>query len=312
MTSTNMKRKVIIIGSGPAGLTAAIYSARANLRPLVFEGIQPGGQLTITTDVENYPGFPDGLMGPDMMDKFRKQAQRFGAECLFQTVDKVDMSKQPFSIWANGQKYESESIIISTGASARLLGLDAEKELMGNGVSACATCDGFFFKDKKVVVVGGGDSAMEEATFLTKFASEVTIIHRRDQFRASKIMVERAIKNPKISIKYNSIVKNIFGTKNSGVESIEIEDVKSKVTSIFNCDGVFMAIGHVPNTKIFNNSLSLDKNGYIKTKPDSTHTNIAGIFACGDVQDSIYKQAVTAAGSGCMAALDAEKWLESH
>ena len=307
-----MKRKVIIIGSGPAGLTAAIYSARANLSPLVFEGIQPGGQLTITTDVENYPGFPDGVMGPDMMDKFRKQAQRFGAECLFQTVEKVDMSKKPFLVWANGEKYESESIIISTGASARLLGLDAEKELMGNGVSACATCDGFFYKDKKVVVVGGGDSAMEEATFLTKFASEVIIIHRRDEFRASKIMVERALKNPKISIKYNSIVKSIIGTKDSGVESIEIEDVKSKTTSIFQCDGIFMAIGHVPNTKIFNNSLSLDENGYIKTMPDSTHTNIAGVFACGDVQDSIYKQAVTAAGSGCMAALDAEKWLENQ
>ena len=307
-----MKRKVIIIGSGPAGLTAAIYSARANLSPLVFEGIQPGGQLTITTDVENYPGFPDGVMGPDMMDKFRKQAQRFGAECLFQTVEKVDITKQPFSVWANGQKYQAESIIISTGASAKLLGLDAEKELMGNGVSACATCDGFFYKDKKVVVVGGGDSAMEEATFLTKFASEVIIIHRRDEFRASKIMVERAINNPKISIKYNSIVKNIIGTKDSGVQSIEIEDVKSKRTSVFNCDGVFMAIGHVPNTKIFNGSLSLDENGYIKTMPDSTHTNIAGVFACGDVQDSIYKQAVTAAGSGCMAALDAEKWLENQ
>ena len=307
-----MNRKVIIIGSGPAGLTAAIYSARANLSPLVFEGTQPGGQLTITTDVENYPGFPDGVMGPDMMDKFRKQAQRFGAECLFQTVEKVDISKKPFSVWANGQKYQSDSIIISTGASAKLLGLDSEKELMGNGVSACATCDGFFYKDKKVVVVGGGDSAMEEATFLTKFASEVIIIHRRDEFRASKIMVERVIKNPKISIRYNFIVKNIIGTKDTGVESIEIEDVKSKMTSIFNCDGVFMAIGHVPNTKIFNGSLSLDENGYIKTMPDSTHTNIAGVFACGDVQDSIYKQAVTAAGSGCMAALDAEKWLENQ
>ena len=307
-----MNRKVIIIGSGPAGLTAAIYSARANLSPLVFEGIQPGGQLTITTDVENYPGFPDGVMGPDMMDKFRKQAQKFGAECLFQTVEKVDISKKPFSVWANGQKYQSESIIISTGASAKLLGLDAEKELMGNGVSACATCDGFFYKDKKVVVVGGGDSAMEEATCLTKFASEVIIIHRRDEFRASKIMVERAIKNPKISIKYNTIVKNIIGTKDSGVESIEIEDVKSKTTSVFSCDGVFMAIGHVPNTKIFNSSLHLDENGYIITMPDSTHTNIDGVFACGDVQDSIYKQAVTAAGSGCMAALDAEKWLENQ
>jgi len=308
----DMKRKVIIIGSGPAGLTAAIYSARANLNPLVFEGTQPGGQLTITTDVENYPGFPDGIMGPDMMDKFRKQAQRFGAECLFQTVEKVNILKPPFSVWANGQEYESESIIISTGASARLLGLEAEKELMGNGVSACATCDGFFYKDKKVVVVGGGDSAMEEATFLTKFASEVTIIHRRDEFRASKIMVERALKNPKISIRYNSVVKDIIGTKDSGVESIEIEDTESKKSSIFNCDGVFMAIGHVPNTKIFKDSLNLDENGYIKTMPDSSRTNISGVFACGDVQDSIYKQAVTAAGSGCMAALDAEKWLENE
>ncbi len=305
-----MKRKVIIIGSGPAGLTAAIYSARANLSPLVFEGSQPGGQLTITTDVENYPGFPNGIMGPEMMEEFRKQAKRFGAECLFQTVEKVDLSKKPFSVWSNGKKHTSESIIISTGASARLLGLDSEKELMGHGVSACATCDGFFYKDKEVVVVGGGDSAMEEATFLTKFASKVTIIHRREEFRASKIMVDRAKNNSKISIKYNYIVKNILGDKNSGVESIEIENVISKKTSIFKCDGVFIAIGHVPNTELFNNIIHLDENGYIKTLPDSTHTNINGVFACGDVQDSIYKQAVTAAGSGCMAALDAEKWLE--
>ena len=291
-------------------LPAAIYSARANLSPLVFEGSQPGGQLTITTDVENYPGFPNGIMGPEMMEEFRKQAKRFGAECLFQTVEKVDLSKKPFSVWSNGKKHTSESIIISTGASARLLGLDSEKELMGHGVSACATCDGFFYKDKEVVVVGGGDSAMEEATFLTKFASKVTIIHRREEFRASKIMVDRAKNNSKISIKYNYIVKNILGNKNSGVESIEIENVISKKTSIFKCDGVFIAIGHVPNTELFNNIIHLDENGYIKTLPDSTHTNINGVFACGDVQDSIYKQAVTAAGSGCMAALDAEKWLE--
>ena len=306
-----MKRQVIIIGSGPAGLTAAIYSARANLNPLVFEGSQPGGQLTITTDVENYPGFPNGILGPEMMDDFRKQAQKFGAECLFQTVDKVDLSKRPFTVWSNDKEYHSDSIIISTGASARLLGLESEKILMGNGVSACATCDGFFFKDKKVVVVGGGDSAMEEATFLTKFASEVTIIHRRDQFRASKIMVDRAMNNPKISIKYNSIVKDIIGTKESGVESVEIWDVKSSESSFFECSGVFMAIGHVPNTKIFNDSIELDDNGYIKTMPGSTRTNIQGVFACGDVQDNTYKQAVTAAGTGCMAALDAEKWLES-
>ena len=306
-----MKRKVIIIGSGPAGLTAAIYSARANLNPLVFEGPQPGGQLTITTDVENYPGFPNGIMGPEMMDEFRKQAKRFGAECLFQMVDKVDFSKKPFSVWSNGKKHESDSVIISTGASARLLGLDAEQKLMGHGVSACATCDGFFYKNKNVVVIGGGDSAMEEATFLTKFASKVTIIHRRDQFRASKIMVERALKNPKIQIKYNFIVKDIIGDKESGVRSIEIEDIVSNKTSNFKCDGVFLAIGHIPNTELFNDSIKLDDNGYIKTMPDSTLTNIDGIFACGDVQDNIYKQAVTAAGSGCMAALDAEKWLEN-
>ena len=249
-----MKRKVIIIGSGPAGLTAAIYSARANLSPLVFEGPQPGGQLTITTDVENYPGFPNGVMGPEMMDEFRKQAKRFGAECLFQMVEKVDFSKKPFSVWSNGKKHESDSVIISTGASARLLGLDAEQKLMGHGVSACATCDGFFYKNKNVVVIGGGDSAMEEATFLTKFASKVTIIHRRDQFRASKIMVQRAIKNPKIEIKYNFIVKDIIGDKERGVRSIEIEDIVSSKTSNFKCDGVFLAIGHTPNTELFNES----------------------------------------------------------
>ena len=306
-----MKRKVIIIGSGPAGLTAAIYSARANLNPLVFEGPQPGGQLTITTDVENYPGFPNGIMGPEMMDEFRKQAKRFGAECLFQMVEKVDFSKKPFSVWSNGKKHESDSVIISTGASARLLGLDAEQKLMGHGVSACATCDGFFYKNKNVVVIGGGDSAMEEAIFLTKFASKITIIHRRDQFRASKIMIERALRNPKIETKYNFIVKDIIGDKEKGVRSIEIENVVSNKTSNFKCDGVFLAIGHIPNTQLFNNSIKLDDNGYIKTRPDSTLTNIDGIFACGDVQDSIYKQAVTAAGSGCMAALDAEKWLEN-
>ena len=305
-----MNRKVIIIGSGPAGLTAAIYSARANLSPLVFEGIQPGGQLTITTDVENYPGFPDGVMGPDMMDKFRKQAQRFGAECLFQTVEKVDISKQPFSVWANGQKYQSESIIISTGASAKLLGLDAEKELMGNGVSACATCDGFFYKDKKVVVVGGGDSAMEEATFLTKFASEVVIIHRREEFRASKIMIERALSNSKISVEYNSTVEDIKGSKEEGVRSVVLKDTNTGELRDYPCDGIFMAIGHVPNTQLFQSNIDLDDSGYIITKSDSTYTNIDGVFACGDVQDHVYRQAVTAAGSGCMAAIDAERWLE--
>ena len=306
-----MKRKVIIVGSGPAGLTAAIYSARANLEPIVFEGSQPGGQLTITTDVENYPGFPKGVMGPDMMDDFRKQAQRFGAECLFKTVDRVEISKKPFSVWVQNEEYKSDSIIISTGASARLLGLEAETDLMGHGVSACATCDGFFYKDKKVLVVGGGDSAMEEAIFLTKFASKVVIVHRRDKFRASKIMIDRAISNPKISVLYNSIVTDIIGSKSDGVRSAVVTDTVTGQVKEESCDGIFMAIGHVPNTDLFKDSINLDESGYIITEPGSTYTNVKGVFACGDVQDKIYRQAVTAAGSGCMAAIDAERWLET-
>jgi thioredoxin reductase (NADPH) len=307
-----MHRKVIIIGSGPAGLTAAVYAARANLEPLVFEGSQPGGQLTITTDVENFPGFPDGLMGPELMDHMRKQAQRFGAKCEYKTVDKVDLSKNPFSVWVKDEKYTADTIIISTGASARLLGLDSETELMGYGVSACATCDGFFFKEKEVLVVGGGDSAAEEAIFLTKFASKVTIVHRRDELRASKIMQDRVFKNNNIEIMWNSAVEDITGNKDSGVTGAIIKDTISGETKNIACDGVFMAIGHIPNTKVFQGQLDLDKKGYIITKPDSTDTNIPGVFACGDVQDQIYRQAVTAAGTGCMSAIDAERWLEEN
>ena len=307
-----MHRKVIIIGSGPAGLTAAVYAARANLEPLVFEGSQPGGQLTITTDVENFPGFPDGIMGPDLMEKMRKQAVRFGAKCEYKTVDKADLTNSPFSVWVKDDKYTADTIIISTGASARLLGLDSESELMGYGVSACATCDGFFFKEKEVLVVGGGDSAAEEAIFLTKFASKVTIVHRRDEFRASKIMQERVLKNKNIEIMWNSAVDDIIGSKDTGVTGAVIKDTVSNDTREINCDGIFMAIGHVPNTGVFNNQLKLDDKGYIVTDPGTTNTNIPGVFACGDVQDQIYRQAVTAAGTGCMSAIDAEHWLENY
>ena len=307
-----MHRKVIIIGSGPAGLTAAVYAARANLEPLVFEGSQPGGQLTITTDVENFPGFPDGIMGPELIEHMRKQAVRFGATCEYKTVDSVDLLSSPFTIRVKDEKYTADTVIISTGASARLLGLDSEKELMGYGVSACATCDGFFFKEKEVLVVGGGDSAAEEAIFLTKFASKVSIIHRRDELRASKIMQDRVFKNKNIEIMWNSSVEDISGTRDSGVTGATIKDTVSGDTKKISCDGVFMAIGHIPNTSIFKAQLDLDDKGYIITKPDSTYTNIPGVFACGDVQDQTYRQAITAAGTGCMSAIDAERWLEEN
>ena len=306
-----MNRKVIIIGSGPAGLTAATYAARANLEPLVFEGVQPGGQLTITTDVENYPGFPDGIMGPDLMDKFRDQAKRFGAECYFKHVTKVDLESNPFKVWVADETFTSDSIIIATGATAKLLGLESEKNLMGHGVSACATCDGFFFKDKKVFVIGGGDSAMEEASFLTKFASEVQIIHRRNELRASKIMQDRVLNNPKIHIQCNTTLEDIKGNVDDGVSAVILKDIISGDIRSEECDGVFLAIGHTPNTELFDNFLNLDEKKYICTDDNSTKTSVPGIFACGDVQDSIYRQAVTAAGSGCMAAIDAERYLES-
>tara|TARA_Y100001970_G_scaffold78167_1_gene99493 strand:+ start:11459 stop:12388 length:930 start_codon:yes stop_codon:yes gene_type:complete len=307
-----MKHNIIIIGSGPAGLTSAIYAARADLKPIVFEGSQPGGQLTITTDVENYPGFPKGIMGPDLMDLFRKQAQNFGAETFFKNVDSVDLSKRPFKVKVSDEIHLSDSIVIATGASAKLLNLDSESKLMGHGVSACATCDGFFFRDKEVVVVGGGDSAMEEATFLTKFASKVTIVHRRSEFRASKIMQKRVFDNPKIDILWNHSVIDMIGEpSDGGLTSAILKNTKSGDESDFKCDGLFLAIGHTPNSKFLNNQLETDDKGYILTKPDSTETSIKGVFACGDIQDTVYRQAITAAGSGCMSAIEVERYLEA-
>ena len=313
--SEGMHHKVIIIGSGPAGLTAALYAARANLKPVVFEGIQPGGQLTITTDVENYPGFPKGIMGPEMMDLFREQAQRFGAITMFKEITSVDFSSRPFKLWSDEQEYTADAVIVSTGASAKLLGIPSEKEYMGYGVSACATCDGFFFKNQEVIVVGGGDTAIEEATFLTKFATTVTIVHRRDTLRASKIMQERAFKNPKIKFVWNSTVDEILGKAEKNkkvVTGVNLKNMKTGQVTTMKVDGVFMGIGHKPNTDLFKGQLDMDSVGYLVTKNRGTATNVPGVFAAGDVADSYYRQAVSAAGTGCMAAIDAERWLEGQ
>jgi thioredoxin reductase (NADPH) len=301
-------RDVIIIGSGPAGLTAAIYTARANLKPLVFEGLQPGGQLTITTEVENYPGFKEGVTGPALMDEMRSQAERFGSEHVYDVVTKVDFSTSPFKVWVGDTLHESKSIIITTGATARWLGLESETRLQGRGVSACATCDGFFFRDLNVAVVGGGDSAMEEATFLTRFAKKVSVIHRRDELRASKIMADRAMKNEKIEFIWDSTVDDILGEEQ--VTGIRLRNLKSGEVNDLALDGVFMGIGHVPNTAVFEGQIELDENGYV-VATEQTRTTVDGVFVAGDVVDTKYKQAVTAAGWGCMAALDAQNYLES-
>ena len=304
-------REVIIIGSGPAGHTAALYASRANLKPLIIEGHEPGGQLTTTTDVENYPGFPEGILGPELMDRMKKQALRFQAEYINTHVKKVDLKKPPFNVTCeNGKEYQAHTIIISTGASAKYLGLSNEKELIGRGVSACATCDGFFFKDKIVHVVGGGDTAMEESNFLTKFAKKVTIIHRRDQLRASKPMQKRSFDNPKIDFLWDSAVCEIIADK-SGVTGIVVENLKTKKKDQRHTDGLFMGIGHTPNTAFLDGQVDLDSHGFIKTNGHYPDTNIPGVFACGDVQDSYYRQAITAAGSGCMAAIRAERFMES-
>jgi len=306
--------KVAIIGSGPAGLTAAIYTARANLSPVVFEGVQPGGQLTITTEVENFPGFEHGIQGPSLMDTMRKQAQRFGADCRFNEITEIDFSRRPFTLKTEKDTFTAEAVIVATGASARWLGIESEKKFKGYGVSACATCDAFFYRNLKVFVVGGGDTAMEEANYLTNFASEVTVIHRRDEFRASKIMIERAQKNPKIKFLLNSTIKEITGDEfpdgRKIVTGAIIQNTKDGSLTEVKVDGIFMGIGHQPNTLIFKDVLDMDETGYLIVKPGTTHTNIEGVFAAGDVADKTYRQAITAAGSGCMAALDTLHWLQ--
>jgi len=310
-----LHHRIAIIGSGPAGFTAALYTARANLKPIMFEGLQPGGQLTITTEVENYPGFEHGIQGPQLMDTMRKQAERFGSKSIYQEVTEVDFSKRPFTIKTYDEIHTAEAVIIATGASAKLLGIESENKYMGFGVSACATCDGFFFKGLKIIVVGGGDTAMEEANYLTKFASEVTLVHRRHEFRASKIMTERAHKNPKIKFLTNKVVTEVLGIEENGrkvMTGVILQDTIDKSTQKYDVDGLFIAIGHKPNTELFKGILDMDETGYLMVAPGTTKTKIPGIFAAGDVTDKVYRQAITAAGSGCMAAIDAERWLEAQ
>ncbi len=306
------RHQVVIIGSGPAGYTAAIYAARANLKPVLFTGLQPGGQLTITTDVENYPGFPKGILGPELMELFRGQADRFGTQLIDGIVTKVDLSKRPFLVVGEGHEMLAESVIIATGASAKWLDIPSEKLLSGHGVSACATCDGFFFRNKEVGVVGGGDTAMEEATFLAKLTSKVTIIHRREEFRASKVMIQRARENPKIAWELNQEVVEVLGEKASGVRGVRTKNTKTGETKELKMGGLFIAIGHSPNTQLFKGQLAMDDVGYIKVTPGTTKTNVPGVFAAGDAADPVYRQAVTAAGTGCVAAIDAERFLSHH
>lgn len=308
--------RVVIIGSGPAGLTAAIYTARASLAPFVIEGEpsstsdQPGGQLMLTTEVENFPGFPEGIMGPELMGRFKEQAERFGATFLTAKATKVEFGERPMKIHVHDDVHTADAVIVSTGAQSLMLGLDEEERLIGHGLSTCATCDGFFFRGKEIAVVGGGDSAVEEATFLTKFASKVTLIHRRDSLRASKIMQDRALNNPKIEMRWNSAVTGLIGTEQ--LEGIRLRDTVTGEESTMDVAGLFIAIGHRPNTDVFKGVLDMEDSGYLITRPDSTYTNVPGVFACGDVKDHTYRQAITAAGSGCMAAIDAERWLESQ
>jgi thioredoxin reductase (NADPH) len=302
---------LLIVGSGPAGLTAAVYAARANLHPIVIEGIGAGGQLMLTSDVENYPGFPDGVLGPELMTKFREQAARFGTEFVTADADRVDLSSAPFGVWVGDTEYRSRALIISTGASARMLGLESERQLLGQGVSTCATCDGFFYREKPIAVVGGGDTAVEEALFLTKFATKVTVIHRRDELRASKVMQDRAFANPKIEFRWNAVVEDVLG--NGKVDAVKVRDTLTGEVSEFETQGLFVAIGHDPNTKLFEGQVAMDANGYLTLPyPGSTRTSVEGVYAAGDVADHVFRQAITAAGTGCMAAIEAERWLDAQ